>query len=243
MNGLQLLQAGRLLRSVGRAGKKPAEFGSGGNDPVIIEFGGHPLCVLRCAAAGHAEGQLVPPQQGRGPCGVGAVLVHLNGGEQVAHPQQIRAQLAGDEPGRRESGEHAVGVLVAQGNGLLLPGQRVATAEDKEMTAPPLPGLNLLVQAVELHIGPHAVDGRAAAAAAHLAGKGGVDDHRPGGAAVPQFPRRVAAGPVHQPGVNHKVLKNLFQHPAVDIGIHALDEAVPVVAGVTHGPVKQLPVG
>ena len=29
MNGLQLLQAGRLLRSVGRAGKKPAEFGSG----------------------------------------------------------------------------------------------------------------------------------------------------------------------------------------------------------------------
>ncbi len=25
---------------------------------------------------------------------VGAVLVHLNGGEQVAHPQQIRAQLA-----------------------------------------------------------------------------------------------------------------------------------------------------
>lgn len=59
----------------------------------------------------------------------------------------------------------------------------------------------------------------------------------------PSSPGRVAAGPVHQPGVNHKVLKNLFQYPAVDIGIHALDEAVPVVAGVTHGPVKQLPVG
>ena len=88
----QLLPGGGGRSAVGGAGEEPAELGAAVNDPVIIFLGGHPVRVVRRAAAGHAEGQLVLPQQQGGPLGVSRVHIHLNGGEEVAYPQQILTQ-------------------------------------------------------------------------------------------------------------------------------------------------------
>ena len=94
---------------------------------------------------------------------------------------RIHTQLLGDGLGGRKGGEHAVAVLVAQGDGLLLLGQGVAAADDKQVAALGLPALHRLVHAVKLQGGPHAVDGGAAAGAVHGAGEGGIDEHRPWG--------------------------------------------------------------
>ena len=80
--------------------------------------------VLSGAAEGHAKEQPVLPQQCGGPAGRHQVHlpVHPNGGEEVAHPEHILSQLFTDALRRSDGGEHAVGVLVAQGNDLLFSG-------------------------------------------------------------------------------------------------------------------------
>ncbi len=230
----------------------PCELAALVNQKIEILVAADILGIFAGIAQRGAERQLFRPQELHGAqhglvgalaaAGIGLLFVALDadGRHEVLDPQHVVGEFFVDQRAVRKGEEHAVVVLLAQADDVVLADHRLPAREDIHKGAQFLALLHDVVHLLEAEVQPMAVFCRPAADAVQVARRGRVEQDGPRNVAVVFFDDLVFAAAAEDAGVDEEVLEQLLAHALVDVGVKAADQPVPVVVRVLHEAVDHV---
>ena len=224
----------------------PDEARAEAADEVDIRIGGDGINVRAGVAGGNAERQMLGLKQLHGvgrlfkhavaaaAVGRGLEALEADGRNEVLHAEHFVGKFLVDERAVGEGEELAVGVLVADGDQILLANERLAAGVDVHVYAELLAlrddGINL----VKRQIQPVAVFRRPAAGAVQVAGGGRIQQDRPRDVAVVLLAVFLLLRPADDVGVEEEVHERRLEHFRIGILHDVHDEMVHVVVFIVN---------
>ena len=200
---------------------------------LVILLRSDGVVVLARVAAGHAVHQPAVVHDLHGlqhalvdalaAAAVGRLLEAFEGdrGHEVLHAQHLVRELLVDQSAVREGEEHAVVMLLAETDDVLLPHQRLAAGVDVQVHAHLLTLADDVVDLVVGQVQLIAVLGRPAAHALQVAGRGRIQQDGPRDVASVLRAHLVLLLPADQVRINeevrHESLKDLGVHVLLDV--------------------------
>ena len=236
-------------------GEKPGKFRSHFNHLIKIGLASDHLRICRCITAGDAEGQLPFLQYVHGaddlligsisPAGIGGLFksLYADSRHEILHPEHFFRERFINQRAVCERGKHAVRMLLAQTDDIVLSHQRFSADEQINIGSQLHP---LLHDTVHFFIGQvHMVSilRRPASRTLQVTGTGGIQKNRPWNIAVIFLPVLFLSLIAEQASVDDKIFKNPVSHSRIDIRPQAHHQLMPVIILLHNHVADDIPLG
>ena len=245
-------QLGRGVVPDRHIGEEPREFRALVDQVVEELFAADGLRVVSGVAARSAERQLPAFQNLHraddgligalpAPCvGVLFEALHADGGNEVLDAEHLVGECVVDQRRVGKRQKHAVAVLFAELDNVILAHERLAAGIDVKIDAELFALQDNFVQSFQIHGKTVAVVGRPASDAVQVAGGGGVHQDGPRDVAVVNLFQLILPFAAEHGRVDQEVFKHLFAHAGIDVVPKAEQKPVPVVVFIFNDFVEEI---